>query len=103
MLRIALVLALVASACAQDIELGQESTIARDASGTFLVISDPRNKAEYLINLNRVVFIKAANANDNNSFTEIHLGLNDKDANSAVIRVQQRVLPYERIRQALVP
>ncbi|MBA3708430.1 MAG: hypothetical protein H0W83_06400 [Planctomycetes bacterium] len=98
-----LVLAVVACwSMAEDIVLGAESTIEKDKSGKFLVISDPRNKAEYMINVDRVVFVKAANQNDNNSFTEIKLGLTDKDSNSTVIKVQQRVIPYEQIKQALL-
>ncbi len=101
-LRIALVFALLSSLLAQDIELGPETTIDKDPSGRFLVITDGRSKSELMLRVDRIVAVKGANPNDNNSFTEISLGLGDKDENSTIVRVQQRTIPYERIKQMLL-
>ncbi len=99
MLRLLIPILLTSSVLAQEIVLGPECSIA--AQGSFLVVCDPRHKAECLVNLARVALVKAADPNDNNSWTEITLRLDEHDTSCTVIRVQQRDIPYERIKHQL--
>jgi hypothetical protein len=87
---------------ANDITLGTEATIEKDASGKHLIISDPKNKLEFIINVDRVILIKAADSRDNNSYSEIRLGLNEDDKNATTIRIQQRNIPYETIKEVFL-
>jgi hypothetical protein len=100
--RILLLALLSTCGFAADIVLSPESTMQKDASGRFLILTDGRDKTEYLVNVDHVVFVKAADANDNNSFTEIRVGLSDKDSNAVTIKIQQRVIPYEQVKQSLL-
>ncbi len=100
MLRTLLILIIAGSAFADDIILGPESTIHK--SGKFLVISDGRNKLEYIVNPDWIALIASSHPNDNNSYTEIKLGLTECDKNTITIKIQQRIIPYETIRDAFL-
>ena len=97
-----LLVALSTPMLAEEIVLGPESTVAKDSTGRFLVITDGRAKTEYLISLDRVLVVKSANPNDNNSYTEIRVGLGDTDKNSTTLKIQQRIVPYDDIKKALL-
>jgi hypothetical protein len=96
-----LLAALSAPMLAEEIVLGPETTVAKDATGRFLRITDGRAKTEYLINLDRVVMVTSSNPNDNNSYTEIRVGLGDSDKDATTLKIQQRIVPYEDIKKAL--
>lgn len=102
MLRLLALVSLTPFLMAEDIVLGPDARIEKQKDGKFVIIADPRNKLEYLINTEKLIYVKSSASNDNNSYTELKFGSEDKDQDGLVIRIQQRSIPYERIKEIIL-
>ncbi|MCK6487257.1 MAG: hypothetical protein L6R48_02755 [Planctomycetes bacterium] len=97
-----LLLLAAAPLAAEDITVGNESTISR--TGRTLVLFDGRERREYLIPIERVITVKGAREDNPGSSTEIRVAMTASDAKDkqTVFIISQRTIPYATIRDLLL-
>ncbi len=97
---------LLAATCAplaalDDVDLGPDAKVSSDPQGRYLIVDDPRTQREYLINKSRIVVVRSAKRQDDNSVTEIYVQTADNEK-LFVLRIQERNISYQAIRLELL-